>query len=191
MNIVLDTGDANCDFTLNTDPNKDENGRLPEKASMLWLARQQGKEMEVQNACVSAYLNGDSNVPESDPFTKSMMQELDNTCSSLNALTFLVEMSSDDFLHIAMLIKNAKDNENASITLGRNTMCGLFDQWSGSGSLLEIQCDKDIEIPIKLIHALRIDGTIKYDVGEVYGMCGSAWKDTLIGITEEEEKRNE
>ena len=70
------------------------------------------------------------------------------------------------------------------ITLGKDTMCGLFDPWDGGGSVLEIQLEKEVRIPIRYIWAALPDGCGRgrYDVGDVYGMCASAWQDTLLKI---------
>ena len=56
-------------------------------------------------------------------------------------------------------------------------MCGLFNPWNGGGSVLEVQLEKDIEIPLSILFDVSMDGekTYGYDVNEVYGLCGDAW----------------
>ena len=76
-------------------------------------------------------------------------------------------------------------------------MCGLFDVWSGGGSLLEIELDKDVVLPIKCIWHAEIEtgkSEYGYSVNSVYGLVGSAWDGTVKEIhcmTEEEIKKAE
>ena len=64
------------------------------------------------------------------------------------------------------------------ITIQPNCMCGLFDTWNGSGSILEVKLNKPITI--KRQHgetkyddvSILIDEANKYSVEEVYGLCG-------------------
>ena len=67
------------------------------------------------------------------------------------------------------------------IVLDKRTMCGLYDPWGGGGSVLEVQLEKDVRIPIKYIWQAIPDEAKGhgYQVGDVYGMCGSAWQETL------------
>lgn len=204
VNIVIDAGDANYDFTKNNILSSyyGENGEFEEESSILWLAKQQGKEVAVRAACKAVFREDgnylDREVFEKDTFTESVVQELENTSSGLNALVFLVKMDVKSFLKIAALRKqNEKANASytlsgrtgtGSITVGWETMCGLFDMWNGGGSVLEIKLNKNVEIPLKMIHSFHIDQTVKYDVGDVYGLCKSAWKESLKKITEDDEK---
>ena len=59
---------------------------------------------------------------------------------------------------------------------------GLFDVWSGGGSLLEIELDKDVVLPIKCIWHAEIEtgkSEYGYSVDSVYGLVGSAWYGTV------------
>lgn len=64
-------------------------------------------------------------------------------------------------------------------------MCGLYDPWSGGGSVLEIELDKDVKLPIKYtifcVEGCKMHG---YDIDEVYGLIGSCWKETIKEIKE-------
>ena len=204
VNIMLDTGNMNYDFTRDNVLNWDgqySGGEFNKESSLLWLAKQQGKATLLKK-CVreswNRWENDEQQYKEAteckDKFVISAMQELANLCCSMGTMTFLVEMKLFDLFEIHEAI--AKERElNKSyhlderkgtgyIVLDKSTMCGLFNAWSGSGSVLEIECEKDIKIPIKCIFDAVVDGTkiYGYDVNEVYGLVGSAWQPTLKEI---------
>ena len=192
VNIMLDTGDRNYDFTLNS-PYPcwygDYHERLHEKSSLLWLARQQGY---TKTKLWRALREGDMSDPKG--FLESCRVECDNLPSAMATVTFLVRMTLADLITLNRCVKlqdrngrhyDASRNPYCGyIMLGKDTMCGLFDPWSGGGSVLEIQLEKDCRIPIRYIWSALPDGygCGRYDVGETYGMCGSAWQDTLVKL---------
>ena len=62
-------------------------------------------------------------------------------------------------------------------------MTGLYDPWGGGGSVFEIELEKDVEIPLRIVRSAMPDGCDgAASIAEVYGMCSSAWRDTLIAI---------
>ena len=193
VDIMLDTGDGNYDFTLNS-PYPcwygDYNARLDEKSSLLWLSQQQGYN---KTQLWKALREGDMRDPKG--FLQSCRVECANLPSAMAAVTFLVRMTLARLIELNRCVRLQDRNGHfydatmnpdcGTVTLGKDTMCGLFDAWSGGGSALEIQLEKDVEIPIRYIWSALPDGCGygRYGVGDVYGMCGSAWQDTLIGIT--------
>ena len=192
VNIMLDTGDGNYDFTLNS-PYPcwygDYHERLHEKSSLLWLARQQGY---TKTRLWRALREGDMRDPKG--FLESCRVECANLPSAMATVTFLVKMTLENLIALNRCVRlqdrdghfyDASKNPYCGyIVLGRDTMCGLFNPWSGGGSVLEIQLEKDVRIPIRYIWSALPDGYNhgQYDVGSVYGMCGSAWQDTLVKI---------
>lgn len=192
VNIMLDTGDGNYDFTLNS-PYPcwygDYNARLHEKSSLLWLARQQGY---TKTRLWRTLREGDMRNPKG--FLESCRVECANLPSAMATVTFLVKMELKDLISLNRCVRLQDRNGHyydatknpycGYITLGKDTMCGLFDPWSGGGSVLEIQLEKDVRIPIRYIWSALPDGYNhgQYDVGSVYGMRGSAWQDTLVKI---------
>ncbi len=182
--LFIDTGDSNYDFTLNTEFDKD--GKLPEKASLVWLAKQQGYTKEELEKAIA----GDEALLEKSKFLRSVKEEVENSPSELNALTFLVNIKLGNLMRITkacLAVRNAygipiQDSDNSDfLGIGKETMAGLFNWWSGAGSLLEIELERDVEIPLKHIFSFMPDGCMgQYgDIQNVYGMCGSAWKDTF------------
>lgn len=186
VNIMLDTGDGNYDFTLNS-PYPcwygDYKARLHEKSSLLWLARQQGYN---KTQLWRTLREGDMRDPKG--FLESCRVECANLASHMATVTFLVRMTLEDLMELNRLVQlqdvnghqyDATKNPYCGyVTLDKDTMCGLFDPWHGGGSILEIQLEKDVRLPIKYIWSAFPDGHGHghYDVGEVYGMCGSAWQ---------------
>lgn len=208
VNIMLDTGNMNYDFTCDnvlnwygTDGGYGHNGDFGKNSSMLWLAKQQGRATLLQKCCKEAlkrYRDNEQQYAETteccDKFVISAIEELANLPSHMGTMTFLVEMSLFELFDIKELMQSEREfNKSYDLTerkgkgyivLDKATMCGLFDCCSGGGSLLEIKCEKDIKIPIKCIFDAVVDGTKMrgYDVNEVYGLIGSCWKPTLKEI---------
>ena len=189
VNILIDCGnwnyDCTCDNVLNWYGNSG-NGSIPIESSMLWLAKTQGKATALRKACKRVHRNdGYYNEREinEDKFIESCIQEFENASSSMNTVTFLVEMNLFDLFHLIEL--KQKEETKSYFVLGKDTECGLFDPWNGGGSVLEIELDKDIKVPIKNA-IFTVDGCKQYgyDVDEVYGLIGSCWKETLKNIVE-------
>lgn len=197
VNIMLDTGDGNYDFTLNS-PYPcwygDYDADLDGKSSLLWLARQQGYS---KRRLRRALRKGDMRDPEG--FLQSCRVECANLPSAMAAVTFLVRMELKGLIELNRCVRlqdrdghhydATKNPDCGCIALDKSTMCGLFDPWSGGGSVLEIQLERDVEIPIKYIWSALPDGCChgNYGIGDIYGMCGSAWRDTLIRLAPPED----
>lgn len=203
VNIMVDTGDMNYDFTCNNILNwygrngYGCGGDIDDNSSILWLAKTQDKEKELRRACKRQYRNNGNYTDrkkESDKFIESVIQELENLPSHMAGLTFLVSMPLFDLFKLHDIINTEKElnksyiaeerKGTSYITLGKETMCGLFDCWHGGGSVLEIELDKDVKLPIKYIFDAWVDGTKPYgwDIDEVYGLVSSAWRKTLKEI---------
>lgn len=197
--IMVDTGDGNYDYTLNSvypcycgsidDP-------IDDKASIVWLAKQQGYTKEQLERALKADGN---NAP--DGFLRSIRKELVNMPSHMATLTFLVKMSLEDLIKLNGLVKlqdrdghHYDTNEKPDcgcVVIGKGTETGLYDPWNGGGSVLEIELEKDVELPVKFIRSALPDGGDGYSISNVYGLCGSVWRDTVKEIREPKEKKNE
>lgn len=202
VNIMVDCGnwnyDCTCDNVLNWYGNSGD-GSIDETSSMLWLAKTQGKATALRKACKKVHRNDGYYVDREenkDKFVESCIQEFENLSSHMGTVTFLVKMSLFQLFDLLELQNNEYDekgkydprkNEKSKsyITLGKDTMCGLYDSWGGGGSVLEIELEKDVKLPIKYcvfcVDECKMHG---YDVGEVYGMSSEAWKETLKEIKE-------
>ena len=178
FNIIVSNGDDNYDFWLNEhiidkDGNVDENA---ERAGLAWLAKQQGHTLEelIESLKDEEYVNPNK-------FISSLAAEIFNGYGC-EALTFCVKMTLGQAI---VLKEKMKSNPNGSIILNKNVTCGLFDPWQGGGSVLDIACEKDIEIPFENIWKLYVDERRgkRYDsIHNVYGTDSSLWRDFLKEI---------
>lgn len=180
IDITVDTGDANYDYTLNSF----SDGKINKLASTVWLAKQQGyTKTEVENAYNFDDYYGKHG--KQSIFLKSLTREYINENSHINTLTFLVKMSLADAIKLVTAKRhlegsmtederyNPIKNKNRSyIILGKNTETGLIDFWNGSGSLLEIELEKDVKLPLKYVNNIYPDECYDYGFKRIYG-CGS------------------
>lgn len=190
--IMIDTGDANYDYTLNAvhsyhhGENRDG---IDDKASLTWLAKQQGYSKEQ----LVAALNGDY---EEDKFLETVYAEVANLCSHMGMLTFLTTMTLGELIKLNEKVIDRttsefnwdaeKRAEKGTITISKETMCGLFNSWSGGGSLFEIELKADVKLPIKYIRSALPDGADgAYGVDEVYGFIGSVWTKGTCTVADE------
>ena len=188
VDILIDTGDLNYDYTLNNfGPHYDarENEQIPEESSLLWLARQQGyTKTQLKQAMRER--------PAEKNFMQSVYDEINNVGSHMNTLTFLVKMSLEEYIYLTDAIgKERERNQSYTlngrkgrgwILLDKTTTAGLYDPWSGGGSLLEIRLDKDVRLPIRCIETAKHDGCRGYSIREIYCCCTSLWTETLKEI---------
>lgn len=178
FNIIVSNGDDNYDFWLN-EHIVDEDGKVDEnaeKSGLVWLAKQQGYTLD---QVVEILKNGDIEKPKT--FLETVLQEVANGYGC-EALTFCVKMTLGQAI---ALKERMEENPNGSIVLDKRVECGLFDPWEGGGSVLEIACEKDIEIPFENIWKFYIDArrSNRYDsIHNVYGTGDSLWRDCLKEI---------
>lgn len=178
FNIIASNGDDNYDFWLN-EHIVDEDGNVDkdaEKSGIVWLAKQQGHTLEE----IVEVLKDEDNVSTNE-FLSSVSSEIANGYGC-EALTFCVKMTLGQAISLK---ERMEENPNGSIVLNKNTTCGLYDPWSGGGSLLDIVCEKDIEIPFENIWKFYIDArrSNRYDsIHNVYRTDDSLWMDCLKEI---------
>lgn len=178
FNIIVSNGDDNYDFWLNEhiideDGNVNENA---EKSGLVWLATQQGYTLDQV-----AEILRDGDIAKPKTFLETVLQEVANGYGC-EALTFCVKMTLGQAI---ALKEQMKSNPNGSIVIDKKAECGLFDPWQGGGSVLEIACEKDVEIPFENIWKFYIDArrSNRYDsIHNVYGTGDSIWRDCLKEI---------
>ena len=190
VNIMLDTGNRNYDFTrdniLNYCNYYSNGGKDLKDSSILWLAKQQKKAGLLRKA-IKEICNGNEYKTD-DKFINSVIEELENLPSHMATLTFLVNMKLFDYFDLRDAMAAEKELNNSyifserkgkgTITISKDTRCGLFDVWGGSGSELDIELDKDVILPIKCIWKAEIEtgkSEYGYSVNDVYGFVGSVW----------------
>lgn len=189
VNIMVDTGDGNYDYTLNSVYpcwGSEMDDAINSKASIVWLSKSQGygkRQMKQE------LRRGDVRNPQG--YLPSLRQELANLPSHMAVLTFLVEMSLEELIELNKGIRLQERNGHfydatknpycGYITLDKRTETGLYDPWSGGGSVFEIQLEKDVHLPIRFIRSVLPDGGDgRYSVESVYGMCSSVWRPDMV-----------
>ena len=188
VDVLIDTGDGNYDYVLNCvypHYNGDGDDEIDDKAALMWLTEQMGYTKEqLDKARKDSDFGGSA-------YLESVERELANCTSHMQQLVFLVSMTLGECLQLNQRISASQHPEFRSepwkntsedfITVPRTVMCGLFDKWSGAGSVLEIALEKDLRIPLKFIDGAVPDEAVSgWNIGNVYGMCASAWKTELI-----------
>lgn len=170
VDLIVDTGDGNYDFVLNDIfPHYDGvyGEVISEKASVLWLARQQGyKKRELNKALYHRETNGSA-------FMESLHTELANCSTHMNCLTFFVKLKVRELLRLNEALHGERKGK---LTISKEVPCGLYDPWNGAGSVLDIQLEKDVLLPLKFIDSALPDGGRGYSVASTYGICESLWK---------------
>ena len=182
VNIIVDTGDGNYDFVLN-DVYPHYNGRygdiVPEEASVLWLVRQQGfTKRQLNQALRQEQYNGSK-------LLKSVRIEILNCTTHMNALAFFVETDVRTLLHLQKLLnqpKKGKGSRSKKLILSKEARCGLYDAWSGAGSALAIELEKDVELPLSMVDSILPDGGRGHSISDIYGMCRSFWTTELMQV---------
>lgn len=179
FDIIVSNGDDNYDFWLN-EHIVDEDGNVnkdAEKAGVVWLAKQQGYTLEE----VVEALNSNPTIQQMKPFLSSINNEIYNGYGC-EVLTFCVKMTLGQAIELK---EKMKENHNGSIVLDRRATCGLFNFWDGSGSILDISCEKDVEIPFENIWKFYIDEKRSNQcdsIHNVYGTTDALWKNHLKEI---------
>lgn len=188
VNIFVDTGDGNYDYVLNC-VYPHYNGRYGEtindRASIVWLARQQGYTKTELN---KALREGDIKDPKG--FLESMRQEVINHGSHMAILTFLARMTLEEIFELNELLKlqdrdghkyGAEERPYCGyITIDKKAECGLYDPWGGGGSILELQLEKDVRLPIRFIRSATVDGGDGHSIRNVYGTNSSIYREDVV-----------
>ena len=188
VNIFVDTGDGNYDYVLNC-VYPHYNGRYGEtindRASIVWLARQQGYTKTELN---KALREGDIKDPHG--FLESMRQEVINHGSHMAILTFLARMTLEEIFELNELLKLQDRNGKkyaaeerpycGYILIDKKAECGLHDPWGGGGSILELQLEKDVRLPIRFIRSATVDGGDGHSIRNVYGTDSSIYREDVV-----------
>ena len=171
--IIIDTGDANYEFSLNPNDSyyaPEDFGLNDEEvlqyASLVWLVKQQGHTVDE----LKSVLAGNKS---DNKFMDSVADEVFNATSSLNAVCFLCKATLRQLLEF---------KPTDTITISKCYMCGLFDPINGGGSVLDVDIEKPVVIPGNIVGDFGIDAggsRYGYDVDDVYGLTDKAYDATI------------
>jgi hypothetical protein len=101
---------------------------------------------------------------------KSFQQELDNIMSCVNQFIFYFKTDVQSLIGINEKFKK-------SITIPKEAWGGFYDNWNGSGSILEVKFLEDIILKKQYgktkydVVNIILDEAHKYSVEETYGLC--------------------
>lgn len=173
---------------------------LKEDSMLVWLLKQQGHTLDELQATMKDYnkffydasypngnhvkhygedgkeLNSSGKIElfnnTHNAFLTSVCQELENQSYEMGVMTVLAKMSIEDFIKM-----QSGDKE---IAFSKDCMIGIYNPWNGSGSLLEIELEKDLVFTSDMIRDIQIEGVkpdFEWTVDDSFGLVGSCWKE--------------
>lgn len=190
VDLVLDTGDGNYDFTFNTVypswmGKKGE--KLDKRASIVWLSKTQGY---TKTALEKELLKGDV---EGDPrgYAETLRQEISSISSGMNAVTFLIKLPLRDLIKIQEVVNTRKYTSSplkgwarkGMIHISKKTKTGLHDPWNGAGSSFEISLNNDLDVPVRFVESCLPDVTVRGEsvsLRNEYGLFGGVWRNAEL-----------
>lgn len=137
-----------------------EEGNLSGKLN--WLMETQGHTPEE--------LAGESD----SAFIKSLKEEIENRyIDGYCNIVVLKRFNADEIISAIA--------QGGSLNVNTNNMIGFHDRWNGAGSLLEIQLEKDFNIPVTEYSLVEFEDADNrdssgYTVDEISGLVGDCWK---------------
>ena len=173
VNIGVDTGDSNMDYTANTvPPAYDADHSLQESewcASIVWLTKQQGhKKGELYFA-----LDHIKHSPEliHTELMASIANEVWSTLSIFTHLFFFVKMSVYDLLLLNTLLQwhHKTGKWGGYILINKEATTGFYSPDVGSSSATDIQLEKEVKLPVRYISEIFPDSAYKYPLNEIFG----------------------
>lgn len=205
-NLVIDNGDWNTEFTRHDCfPHysaQSPHAGLSRESGMMLIANLQGySNKQTRNLWRQYKLARWNNkkakkehLKKQHPFITSAYHEMWECPSSSSAFVICINVSLKELLEW--------HKEKTDITIPKKvTTMGLYNFWSGGGSLLEVELEKDIVIPKDKVALLLPDeawnyhqnrGTRNgYSIGECYGMCEDAWTGLDSLTTKPQRERKE
>lgn len=169
LNILLDFGDANYDYTLNN-PESINSEEALENSSLLKFIELSGYSKED----FIKYFNDEEDFDEDEvksEFFSDVYNEIINTTTGMNALTM--------FVSVPFLEYNQLDYKD-SLSFKKGTNLGLYDPFSGAGSVLEIESINEITISKENMRIEVEDDMAGYAVEDIYGSIDDLWKSTIV-----------
>lgn len=171
VDIEIDTGDSNWDFTANTVPPAhyaDHSILESPQASILWLSKQQGHKL---GELIHALRNIEDHAScISSPFLYSLAKEVYELQTVMSHLFFFIELPLRQILYLNALINWRRQYKKwgGYIVLNSNVSAGLYSISVGGGSAFGIQFEKDVKIPIKYISHFYPDASLPFGAQDYF-----------------------
>lgn len=175
--LVLNTGDANTDFSDNPCYNDigKEGYTMPDTASLKWLCEQIGVDVnKINNIIATGAVEDTSSLNNVET---SIVEEITNTSTYLNATVFLISVPFENLLDL---------KEQKTIVLPANVVCGLYDMWNGAGGPLEIVIPHTLTVPVDVVWEFVPDVSTsgEYSAQEIYGLTPRNYTPVKFATTE-------
>lgn len=106
----------------------------------------------------------------SDKFHYSIWREISNSCYSYGSMCFLWYPTIEEYQAV---------NKAKRVKIGKRTTCGFVNFWPGSGSILEIELEKDLIFNREDV-VIMPDREITYGVQDIYGLSSFCWENGEI-----------
>lgn len=161
--------------------------------ALTYLIHQQGYDVE---EVLKALNNEDFQYTQESNFVKSVIDEIkEYNGYTMSEVTALVSVNGRDLIDLIDTIesdkfKNKEDNKKKYIEFSKGTTIGLYNEWSGCGSNLDIALEKPAVFPCDMVRNFQIEGAGRenygYSVNEVYGMVDTPWLEGKVSITDEQ-----
>lgn len=146
--------------------------------ALTYLIHQQGHSVKEVYDCLLGNPRGFGSDEEMN-FAKSVVDDIvNNSSEAMSELCALVKLNGKDLLELF----HVTEHNMEYLTFAKNTDIGIFNEWAGTGGLLEIKLDKPFVVPSSMVRNIQIEGAETswgYSVDSVYGLVGSCWKETL------------
>ena len=146
--------------------------------AVTYFIHQQGHSVKEVYDCLLNNPRGFGSEAEMD-FAKSIVNDIvNNSSEGLSELCALVKLDGKEYFELIEAIEKGETN----LSFSKDTMMGIFNEWSGCGGLLEFQLDKPFVVPVSMVRNVQVEGAGEEygcTVDQVYGLIGSCWKDTL------------
>lgn len=168
VNLTIDTGDKNYEFTLNGDCGELQD--IDDKSSLLWLCKTQGYDKSQLEKAFSE--------DTKSKFLNSVVDEIENETTSMNTLTFFLKATLGELMEL-------KSKKRFSIFIDKNTNVGLVDYYNGAGGILDICLEQSLVINHNIVNSIEVDGLNNgYSVASIYGISEDFWNTDLKIVSE-------
>lgn len=148
-----------------------------DKSSIMWLTQRQGYRQsdlrKAQYSVVDASGLDDPHKMIPSPFLYSAAMEIWHELCHNNQLSFFLLVPLRELLIMWSMRRWGEERHKwpGYVLLAKETRCGFFSTWLGSGSLLGIRLERDVKVPLCDVN-IKPDGMSGYSVDSVYGSVG-------------------
>lgn len=193
LNIMLATSEEqNMDMNSISDffiqrEQSEETLKKESDNALTYLIHQQGYTVK---DITKAY----SNKETASEFVKSTKQELDSLEHSSSELTMCVSLKGQALIDTLDALLDKDNIQNLKVS--PKTTVGLFNEWNGSCSNLDIKLEKDFIFPNNMVRNIQVDKSSHrdfsnahkygYTVQNVCDPAAAVWKNGKISVTDEQ-----